>query len=1142
MSRNGRPIGLNGGAMPGHFSHRLLFINQKYVMPELRRPKRYIPWKQLGLLLLIAAMGLPLKGLSQTMNYSSKKVTLQQVFAEIKKQTSHVVVFNPEQVDVTQTVPVNAHNQPLDAFMKTLLAKTPLNFTIVGTTIVVFRKTDTPPELNTPPAAVEITGVAYDEKTSQPIPGVSVFASASNKGTQTNDKGVFSLKNLKDAEILTFSSIGYEKVSMAAGQPGVMMYVKMKVATNELDQAVVQGYGVTSKRLATGNITRVSGAEIAAQPVMNPLQALQGKVPGLLITQTSGYANSPVRLEIRGRNSLGKGFLSDPLYIIDGVPLTVLNVTSFTKNTSPGFVQGGLSVTGGQSPLFGLSAKDIESIEVLKDADATAIYGSRGANGVIIITTKRGKTGKTTLSIDAKEGIVTVPRKWQLLDTRQYLQMRREAFKNDGVTPNVGNAPDLTLWDTTRYTNWQKEVLGTGKLTTVSASLSGGDSRNTFYVGANYGRQVDILNKSGASQKASLMSRLRHSSVDQKFSIMVGTTIGYTKADAIANNPAVMYLAPNAPPAFDSKGDLNYAEWNASPGVIFPFAYLLQKNNNQTNQFDGNMEIRYELFKGLIFSTTGGYSYVSGNNSSFIPIASQNPILNPVGSAFFGNTRNTNWILEPQLAYSRFVGKGDLSVQVGTSYQSAATNGSTIIGFGYGDDALLGSISNAPIQTATENVARYKYAAVFGRISYNWDNKYMMNLNARRDGSSRFAPGRQYGDFGSVGLGWILSEEPWMKTVLPSWVSFLKLRGSYGITGGDGSIGDYQYLSQWGAALSGTMLMSKYDGIQPYAPIHAMNQDYHWEANKKMEGALTASFLNDRISLEVAHYRNRTNDQVTSLPTPLFTGFGSVTANWAAVVQNSGWEGILRANLVQQKDLSWSVSFNISRNRNKLVAYPGLEQSPYYGVYKIGQSLSTQYFLHYLGVDPLTGKHSFVDYNKDGKLDIAQPNPDATVTADRYVAIDIAPKYYGGFSSQFTVKGITLDLFFDYKKQLGTDPFAGIVPGGLTNLPLEALNNHWSRPGDNAKYASYSASGASYLSVSDGAFIDASYVRLRSLSISYSLPDKLVKRARMESCRVFMQGENIFTITRYPGLDPDQQDLLALPAPRTIIGGVTLNF
>ncbi|SKA38039.1 TonB-linked outer membrane protein, SusC/RagA family [Chitinophaga eiseniae] len=1111
-------------------------------MPELRRPKRYIPWKQLGLLLLIAAIGLPLTGLSQTMNYSSKKVTLQQVFAEIKKQTDHVVVFNPEQVDVTQTVPVNARNQPLEAFMRALLAKTPLNFTIVGTTIVIFRKADVAPEYNMPPPPVEIMGIVYDEKTVQPIPGVSVFASVSGKGVQTNEKGFFSLKNLKDAEMLTFSSIGYEKVTMAAGQPGVTMYVKMKVATSELDQAVVQGYGVTSKRLATGSITKVTGTEIASQPVMNPLQALQGRVPGLLVTQTSGYASSPLKLEIRGRNSLGKGFLSDPLYIIDGVPLTVLNLVNVTEGVSSGFVQGGFSAAGGQSPLFGLNAKDIESIEVLKDADATAIYGSRGANGVILITTKRGKTGKTALSVDVREGIVTVPRQWHLLDTKEYLQMRRDAFKNEGIAPTIATAPDLMLWDTTRYTNWQKEILGTGKMTNVSASLSGGDNQNTFYVSANYGRQVELLSKSGASQKASVMSRVRHASANQKFSIMVGTTIGYTKVDAIVNMGDAAYLPPNAPPIYDSKGNLNFAEWTAhNPVSQFPFESLGRKNISQATQLDGNMELRYEIAKGLTFSTTGGYSFVSGTSDNFVPMASQNPALNPTGMAIFGTTRNTNWIVEPQLAYTRFIGKGDLSIQAGTSYQSAATNGTTVFGFGYGDDALLGSISNAPLQQATEMLSRYKYAAVFGRISYNWDNKYILNLNARRDGSSRFAPGRQYGNFGSVGMGWIMSEEPWVKAVLPSWVTFLKLRGSYGITGGDGSIGDYQYLSQWGTRTIGGLL-GKYDGVQPYVPIHAMNQDYHWEANKKMEGSLSVSFLNDRINLEVLHYRNRTGDQVTGLPTPQYTGFSSVLANWAAVVQNSGWEGMIRANLVRQKDFSWTVSFNISRNRNVLVAYPDLEFSPYYGTYKVGQSLSTRYYLHYVGIDPQTGKHAFDDYNKDGQATVNLGIPDGTGMDDRYVPIDDAPKYYGGFGSQFTWKGVRLDLFFDYKKQLGPDPFANILPGAMTNLPREALANHWTKPGDNAKYAGFAPIGYTLFNASDGAFMDASYVRLRSLAVSYDFPEKLVKKARMESFRLYIQTENIFNITRYTGLDPDTRSLTALPSPRTITGGVMLNF
>ncbi|WP_212004888.1 SusC/RagA family TonB-linked outer membrane protein [Chitinophaga sp. HK235] len=1119
-------------------------------MPELSHQQRNVPQqrrsvKQTIWLLLIAAMGLPLKGWSQTITFSSNKVSLQQVFAEIKKQTNYAVVFNPEHVDVNITVPVNAQKQPLDAFMKTLVAKLPLNYTIVGSTIVVFRKSDTPPDFNSTPPATEITGVVYDEKSNMPMPGVSVFASSSGKGTQTNEKGQFTLNKLKYKEMLTFSSIGYEKVTLPSTLPGAPMYVKMRVATSELDQAVVQAYGVTSKRLATGNITRVSGTEIAQQPVMNPLLALQGKVPGLLVTQTSGYAGSPVKLEIRGRNSLGKDFLSDPLYIVDGVPLTVLGVSTgstYQAGVSPGYVQGGLSATQGQSPLFGLSPKDIESIEVLKDADATAIYGSRGANGVIIITTKRGKAGKTSFSLDVKQGITTVPRRWPLMDTRQYLQMRREAFKNDGITPTPANALDLTVWDTTRNTDWRKEVLGTGKLTTVSASLSGGDIQNNFYVSANYSRQVEMLTSSGATQVASVSSGLQHKSKDQKFSLRIGTIIGYTGVDAIQASSTLFSLAPNAPSIFDSKGNLNFTDWSTGqPLSEHPFAYLLRNNTNQQNQFNTNLEVRYEIIKGLTFSTTGGYSYVNNGNNSFIPIASQNPILNPSGLAIFGSTKNTNWIVEPQLAYSRFIGKGNMTVQAGGSLQNTTTNGLVTFAAGYGDDNLIKSPANAPIQQTMEGYSRYKYAAVFGRISYNWDNKYLINLNGRRDGSSRFAPGRQFGNFGSVGLGWVASEEPWMKAILPSWFSFVKLRSSYGITGSDGSIGDYQYLSQW-ASMLGTLQLNKYDNVQPFVPIHAINQEYHWEANKKFEGAISLGFLNDRINLEVAHYRNRTGDQVTSLPTPQYTGFPSVVANWEAVVENSGWEGTLRAQLIRSKDLSWSVNFNISTNRNVLVSYPGLELSPYATQYRVGQSLSTGYYLHLLGVDPQTGKYSYEDHNKNGKVDVVPTNLAGTNNDDRYVAIDKQPRYYGGFGSQFFWKGLRLDLLFDFKKQLGESPLATIVPGSQYNLPVESLRDHWSKPGDNARYPAFSNASDGMFTYSDGIFSNASYLRLRSLAISYDLPEKLIKRARMEGCRFYIQTQNVFTITRFAGLDPEVQGTLALPSARTLTGGFMLNF
>lgn len=986
--------------------------------------------------------------------------------------------------------------------------------------------------------------MTYDERTTLPVPGVTVFVSGTNKGAQTNERGEFTLKNVDDGDAVVFTSIGYEKLTLRAGGIGGHGLVKMKMATSELDQAVVQAYGITSKRLATGNITKVTAREIEEQPVMNPLLALQGRVPGLLVTQTNGYSSSPVKMEIRGRNSLGTNFTTDPLYIIDGVPLTVLNVGntySQVPGVSTGLIQSGFSATNGQSPLFGMNPKDIESIEVLKDADATAIYGSRGANGVIIITTKRGKAGKTAFSLDVKQGVVFVPKRWKLMNTSQYLQMRREAFRNDGAIPTPTTAPDLTLWDSTRYTDWQKQMLGTGYQTSVSASLTGGDEQTNFYVGTNYTRQQEMLKKSGSSQVAALNANVRHSSKDHKFSIMLGSEVNYTSVDAVGGISRAYTLAPNAPPIFDSKGNLNYAEWDKEQaGETFPFAALLQPTSSQINQFKSNLEVRYEIVKGLTFTTTGGYQFSSGSNKVTMPMASQNPAASPMGMAFFGTTKNSNWIVEPQLAYSRLIGKGDLSVQAGGSLQSVTTDGITQAGLGYGDDNLMGTIANAPIQSVTEGYSRYKYAAVFGRINYNWANKYIINLNARRDGSSRFGPGHQFGNFGSVGAAWILSEEKWMRQLMPAWMSFAKLRGSYGLTGSDGAIGDYQYLSQWSAS-SGGFPIPRYDGVQPFIPIHAVNPDYHWENNKKIEGSLALGFLNDKINLEAAYYKHRSGDQVTNYPTPLYTGFPSVVANWAAVVQNSGWEGSIRANLISRKDLSWSVFVNISTNKNILVSYPNIEKSPFYNIYQVGYSLSTKYKLHYLGVNPLTGQYAYEDHNKDGIVNLA----DGFLNADNYRAIDMNPKYYGGAGSQFSYKGFRLDFFFDYKRQLGVDPFMTATPGLMMNLPVKALENHWQKPGDNARYARFSAltgASATALNNSDGPIVDASYFRLNNLSISYDLPGAWVKRAHMESCRFFIQTQNLFTITKYPGLDPEVQDLNSPPSSRTVTGGFSFNF
>jgi len=1098
-----------------------------------------------------------MKGIAQTITLSGKQLSLQQAFDEIKKQTNYVVLFNPLLVDANTTVAINVKKQTLEAFMQTIIGKATrqsLNFTIVGTNIVVFPKAKSAQQdsaanvVPAEPPTIDISGIIYDGKTGIAIPGATVMAVHSGKGTQTDEKGMFTLKKIRDNEQISISSIGYMKTTVPAVSIGTSGFIKLDVATSELDQAIVRAYGITSKRLSTGNITRISGAEIARQPVMNPLLALQGRVSGMLVTPTSGHASSPVKVEIRGRNSLSANYNSEPLYIIDGVPINVLSVGlyRFNNGVSTGYAQGGISIIGGQSPLFSLNSRDIASIEVLKDAGATAIYGSRGANGVILITTKKGEPGRTKLQVTIDQGIVSVPRPKPFLNTPQYLQIRREAFKNDGITPTINNAPDLMLWDTTRYTDWQRQVTGTGSQTRIGLSLSGGNALSYYSISGGYDRQVDALNRTGANQRATLNSNYTLRGLNQKLTVSFGTDLSHTFVDAINDLRGAGKLAPNAPPIFDKKGNLNYADWNVvDKGGDFMFAYLLSPNVSKGNQFGSRLSVSYELLKGLTLSAGGGLTYTLFTSDYYIPIAAQNPLRNPTGRATFGTSKNSNWIIEPKALYSRVINRASLSLQVGGTLQSTRTTGTTISAAGYDNDNLIHSVNSAPFKQILENDGRYKYVGAFAILDLNWADKYLLQISARRDGSSRFAPGTQFGNFGSLSGAWILSEEKWAKRILPAWFSLFKLRSSYGIGGGDNAISDYEYMAQWGNAAPGEFEpLYPYGGVQPFMPINPVNQRYQWESNKKFEVALELSFLNDKISAQIAYFLNRSGDQVTKLPTPRYTGFESVTANWMALVQNNGVNIDLNAQLLNKADFSWSLGFNISVQRNKLVSYPGFELSPYVSEYKIGQSLSTKYLLHYLGIDPLTGFAGFEDLNKDGRISTSSSGAPGTLEDDRYIALETNPQYAGGFNTAFRYKNLFLNLGFDYIKQYGVNPYVIAYPGRMENIPVSALRDYWRKPGDNARYPRLSTIGDAVgnLVQSDALYTDASYLRLNSFNISYSLPKKIIKRVRLSEASINFRTSNIFTITNYIGRDPQLQDISALPSPKTYSTGLSLTF
>lgn len=1113
-----------------------------------KRGKRAHIGKIIQLVAWLVIFSLPLQAKvrsQELVSLSFKNGSLENVLKEIRRQTGYLYALQDQWKDKARPIDIDVNHVPLDEVLGMIFKNQPFTYAVIGKTIVIKEKEEVvPPALPGGPGFL-ITGTVRNES-GETLSDANVTVTETKKGTITNARGEFVLSGVSAGSTLIITYIGYVPQRIII-KDATSIKVYLKATKEELDKAVVQAYGETTERLATGNIGTVRAEDIAKQPVMNVLDVIQGQVPGAVVTNTSGYSSGQIKVEIRGRSTINSGFPSDPLYIIDGVPLSIQDVSgsSSYQSGSPGFTQSGPVIsnnTGGpQSPFFNINPADIESIEVLKDADATAIYGSRGANGVILVTTKKGKAGKTRLNIDVTEGAETILKTYPLLNTQQYIAMREEALANDGLPVNINNSPDLIVGDSNRYTNWEKYFWGgrVGTYTDGQMSISGGDAGTTFRIATGYHTQRDLTALSGGNSRGSVSINLNHKAVDQRLNIGLSALYTYAASNQISE-PNAPNLAPDAPPVFGKNGVIDWADWDTFYGYYAganPFGGLLQPYYSGTGFLNSNLNISYQVIKGLVVRANLGYSNAQAKEKSYFPIAAQDPnSYQPTASVSYGTSLTHNTIFEPQIEYNTFLGRGKFNALAGATDQTSASTGEYEQALGIPSDILINNI-NAGVASSRNygySEGDYKYAGIFGRINYNWKNEYIINLNGRRDGSSRFGPGRQYGDFGSVGLAWIFSEEDWIRNHIGI-ISFGKIRSSYGTTGSD-AVGNYQYLTQWQFG------NYPYNGNIPLTPIKHTDSLYHWQVNKKFEIAIEMGFLKDLITISSVYYLNRSNDQLLPVPTPEFTGFGSVVTNSPANVQNSGWEFIANAKIVDSRNFKFSVRFNIGLNRNKLVSYPDFAQSPYVNVYAIGKPLNITRLLHYTGVDPQTGLYTFEDKNKNGQIDFNYGNHEI----DDTYTYSFAPKYDGGLNLNFSYRKWELSSLFYYKKQDGLNAFFQLDPAGdETNQPVEVLKDHWQKPGDVAKYARFTtnASDVSFSNFrnSDGLFTDASYIRLQNLVLSYNLLKGQLPKG-IESLKVSLKAQNLFVLTDYKGPDPETQSFNSLPLPRNLTAGISIAF
>ncbi|MBZ4033826.1 SusC/RagA family TonB-linked outer membrane protein [Flavobacterium sp. 17A] len=952
-----------------------------------------------------------------------------------------------------------------------------------------------------------------------PLPGVTISVKNKlNSAVISDYNGQYSI-TASPSDTLIVSFIGF-KTALITVKGRTLLNIILQYDTTVLQEVRVNaGYYSVKESERTGSIARITSKEIENQPVTNVMATMQGRMAGVNITQRTGIPGGSFDIKIRGQNSI-RADGNSPLYIIDGVPYSSDIISSSLTATA---------FPSGVNPLNNINPDNIESIEVLKDADATSIYGSRGANGVVLITTKKGKKGKTSFNLLASTGFGNVTKLPKLMNTEQYIKMRKQAFINDGLTEYGPYDYDVNgTWDQNRYTDWQKELLGrTSQTSDFQGTVNGGSENTQFLISGNFHRETTVFPGEFFYKRGGGHINLNHHSDDNKFKISFSGS--YNVQDN--NQPSfdftneARYLAPNAPAVYTSDGQLN---WENSTWEN-PLRNLESKYESKTNDLLANTLISYEIWKDLTIKSSFGFTSLDTKETRIIPSTMADPAYEATSddsAIFLNDTKRSSWIIEPQINWSKNLGAGKIDILAGATFQSQKTERINLSGIGFTSNSLIYNIAAAKnIRIYTDDETLYKYQAFFGRLNYNWKQRYIVNLTGRRDGSSRFGPRNQFANFGAAGIAWIFSKETFLEN--NRWLSYGKIRSSYGITGSD-QIGDYMFLDTY--TTSGKI----YNGVTGVQPTRLFNRDFGWETNKKIELALELGFLHDRIYVTGAIYKNRSSNQLVGIPLPATTGFTSLQSNLDAVVENTGLELTLRTVNISGKSFNWSTNLNLTFAKNKLVDFPSLQTSTYSQQYRIGQPLNINLLYNFKGVNPQTGIYEFEDLNDDGRI---------TFPDDRQAVVDLNPKYYGGIQNQISYKNLNLDFLFQFSKQKNRSyPVSGA--GQMLNQ-IDRLTDSWMQPGDNSFHQIYTTgynndalNADSLYSQSTGAITDASFIRLKNISLTYDLPLSL----KGLKCKIMLQGQNLLTFTKYKDGDPEFISYGYLPPLKVINTGIQLTF
>jgi TonB-linked SusC/RagA family outer membrane protein len=1064
----------------------------------------------------VAMLCLHLSCMAQRVTITAKEpLSLAQVFQLIERQTNYKVLYSSPLIADAPMVTLNCHNTPVSEVLQRCFAGLQLYSYIDKQSITISRRVATSESIYIP---LQGRVVSVD---GEPLEGATISLQDGPAET-TRAGGLFRMPVHALNSTITVSFLGYSPRTLLLNNAG-FYNIGLQSATSTLDHVIVQAYGQTTQRLATVSITTVKGSELTDQPVSSVLAALEGRVPGLMIRQYNGVPGSAYGVLIRGQRSISQG--TDPLIVIDGMPVAGGNGSLSTIGS--GSAQG----PHGTAVLNDIPLSAIGSIEVLRDAAATAIYGSRGANGVLLITLKQGMPGKPKWTVDLNSGVTHVVPTSPLLTTQQYLALRKEAVTNDGSTVNEATIPENFVWDSSRYTDYKKQVMGKfGLMQEARVELCGGDTNTVFLISGAYHRETAVYRSPTNDDRTSLYGHLKHQSRSQGIKLDVSVLYSSESNHLPVQDYAVdQYLAPNAP-AFTKNGlpvwmdsGLSFVNIPASAGS----SYRATLDNLFLHT-----QLDYEPLPGLTLKAVLGYNRILSDERSRQTIASQNPAGDPTGANYYTGNSYHSELAEALAEYKRRLGPGRLEALGGLTWQQERTTYSSLSQEGLSSDLPVNTGSGVSSQ---ENQVAYRYAAILGRINYTLLDKYLLTLTGRRDGSSRWSPGNQYGNFWSVSTGWIFSEETAFKDL--RWLSFGKLRGSLGTTGND-QTGE----SPSAQVYNLTTAARPYQGLPGVVPVSFANDNLAWEVNYNSELALDLGFLRNRLLFSVVAYEDWTKNQLVYTSLASQAGLPGVVSNQPANVVNKGLEFSLTTHTVVSKDFRWLSTFLLTVPSNKLARWPSLGSSLYASKLYVGKSLNEFRGYHSLGVETKSGLFTFRETN--GKLDLGAGG-------------DFDPRCYGGMGQNFQYKNWQLDLFFEYRLENGMNPLVALyqqnppgmeAPSMLGNGPKEWLS-HWRQPGDKARLEQLTASPTSaafgalqnYVG-SDAWVIHANYIRWKSMSLRYRLPERALIRLHVRSASLYLRGENLLTFTRFPVTDPETQDPRVLPPVRTLLVGAQLTL